>query len=867
MMEVNNFICDISKDRDSLLKELRLFFEEIANDLLVKCVYSAISGSHFHNEITEHFFIEEFGIIDTIIDSEKEIRQNAFNKYAKINQRIGISATAYLEKEYKNVNNYHKIFLINNKEIEINGIKYFVDSELIHNNNKDISKEQRVDYLFSNLYNLYKVTGLKYHYYFKSLYYEKDKKRNSLGYLVVSSKEKIDKNGIKTFKTISKELIFQISIIENNHSHTKQLKLINSSLTISAIAVIMAHELSHTDGSHVMKYFEKFIEMQDDIEKVKKYFLVYNKHLRNLMEYIADVSGGIGSQSLYNYNFNKILEEIINDYFLIKDGDFVINEGFLSKGLNDGKGSGEIFVDESLKNIPFVALPGGINGVTAILVIIKNFFRNSYKHSNTNNHEYKLRIRKEDVESKFKNDFIKISFTEENTNYNEKEIDKIVLYVNDLINKSIISNESSISDKGWGLLEMKISAAYLIGYRIQDEVFWKKNNINYPYNIIYATKIKEEDKYYLQFNFFLLKSKQAVYKYDNELSIVPEEVDILNKKGVFTKKNTENINFNDRAKFIISDSNTDKIKSSNFKVIVTNEELLNNIILKDDVEKVLGDLWIKKLLENKAKNNLEYIFVNSNTNDNGNKYIFDNHGKWAEKQPDKIKKLYYYEPFNSAINSKYVSIIAENNKYLPSFEWKIKEAIVTKIAILEERIQEKVYNDNNLIINEYKLRDLLPMKGIYIPKLNNDTKVFNVEDNINLSELMYGKFDDNEKTRFEILTEILKYYFYKKDCDYVALHFSGLETIIDKSNKFFEGKNQVDSLDEKYKYLLKELNLNNKYLILTSGKGTPSTLPNGAYFVSLINLEEIIYKSKLDIVELFSSIRRYSKKLTSSNLN
>ena len=106
------------------------------------------------------------------------------------------------------------------------------------------------------------------------------------------------------------------------------------------------------------------------------------------------------------------------------------------------------------------------------------------------------------------------------------------------------------------------------------------------------------------------------------------------------------------------------------------------------------------------------------------------------------------------------------------------------------------------------------------------------------------------------------------NCHYVVLHLSGFETIITDSSEYLKSRipgYTYSTIAEAFWYLLsskvlgKHIKDKSKYLVLTSGKGTPKTLPDNSYFVSLGNLEFALKRNKFELVKLLNSIRKIKK--------
>lgn len=640
------------------------------------------------------------------------------------------------------------------------------------------------------------------------------------------------------------------------------------------LAIISAKNLSHTDGSHVMPCFEKdFIEgafKGEDLDKKKKNFSVYNTYLKNTMDLTADLSGGMGKQSFINYRFSDIAIDLNNLF-----------TSCLGKGLTDGNGEAQLIIDDELNEI-IVSLPGGENGKTALVVILKNFFRNLYKHSQPNNNNFYIGDLCLDCEML---EFYKVSLTEKSKTYTSKKIEQTIKKINALISDPILNEDLLKRETGWGIMEMKIAAAYIIGLPLElfENVTDDSDKSIFILPFIEAKKKQiNKGSFALQYNFYLLKPKIALVENNHVLSSVtlPEGFD-REKEGDHNKVRT-------RHEFFIGSANRQnniKLKASNIKqVFLSSKENLKDYL----TEKALQNRWLESFQKGIPEaNNIHLHALNArsdNPPNNNSLCVFDDHGSWYlrenSKQGLQLDKLYYYEKFNSSEFPDDLIIIINNCKNLQLESEKIsraKETILTNIAILDERIQEDALITSDINLEKYKLQELYNFKRIYIPSRlcngNNkdipfsdwDYSSFNGE-KCSLRLLMYGKEKNTKATRFEFLKKMLEYYFDKKNCHYVVLHLSGFETIVNESFSYFQvnikdySKNDINKA---FWYLLNVLESiikdKSKYLILTSGKGTPGTLPDGSYFVSFSNLEFALKRNKYELVKLLNNIRKVKK--------
>ena len=663
----------------------------------------------------------------------------------------------------------------------------------------------------------------------------------------VDSKEAIGQNFPKEFRENLRKNIFPHALKET-------------------LAIISAKNLSHTDGSHIMPWVAKNEFSGNEI------FATYNEYLKNTMDLTADLIGGMGKQSLINYKFSDI-DSYLNNLF----------NAFLGKGLTDGQGEANIIIDEALKD-KTISLPGGENGKNALVVILKNFFRNLYKHSCPNSaNKYIGKLQLEECES---DEFYKISLTEVSKGYNEETVNKTIKKINSLISETILNEDLTKRETGWGIMEMKIAAAYIIGLPID---LFERVVINgdekYPLPFIKASKKENGDGCYnLKYTFYLLKSKIALIENNKDLLNSPMDLPTgFNWQDGNGKKNVRS-----RHEFFIrltKGKDAMKLKASNIKQIYFNS--------KDEMTKCLSESalkskWVadfqKKIV---GADNIRVcaLWKDSAISDNCDqikKYcVFDDHGSWHEANSAiSLKDLYYYEKFNSSEEPKHlVKKDAMQNSIEIKDESRAIETVLTNIAIIDERIQKDALNTEDINLQDYKLFNLYDLKRIYIPSPYQEANCDDVPfknwafkkfdgDKCSLNILMYGTEKNESASRFEFLAKMLKYYFYEKNCHYVVLHLSGFETIVKESFDYLKEKitdYKENNINKAFWYLLSDSELGgvikdeSKYLVLTSGKGTTATVPDGSYFVSFGNLEFALKKNKYELVKLLNSIRKLKK--------
>jgi hypothetical protein len=708
--------------------------------------------------------------------------------------------------------------------------------------------------------------------------------------------------GFKTKYTTSFIFLYTVSEIEESHFQyiidlnsllaLNMAKLVDYSNLIeirqkaikSTLASIVARGLSHTDGSHSMIYFERFftkhIEQDNLTPKVRtklvELFRNYNMHLKNVMELTADISGGLGNQSSFSYSLKEIVHYIKDKHFpssslnqenneylsfedFIKSNDKGIYKGtFLFKSIVDDKKP--CCIDyRTINNSEdlIVSIPGGENGKTAIIQILKNIYRNIFKHNLTATEDIiKLKLTVTEAD-----DYITFNFIEQ-----FKTSDDNFKSLINALNKKIITDGNEIESSSWGLKEMKICAAYLKGVDIE-------NNID---ELEECYKIKRNKKGFLVHSLFLKKPKDFILLSDeNDKVELPKNGTNLYLEKYNANELPKNVVYIINNKFI----DLEKSKSRNYRFL--NYEDL--IFKKDYSLENLQKSWLKK-----------HFKINSFESYTEQTQIFSVLGGFQNKE---IKKFNYfideshslglYELSGLERDSKTVKKeVIDNLDYYEAIkgvysESDIVECINTKIAVLDERLQKNLVIDDDRIENKYvkyletdSVKEkvyqsyFLEKKGIHIPKKEN-----------NLGFVFYG--EDNNKNdvpsddRFDRFVEILEKCF--EEAEYVIVHSSGLEGLAKKLSKerFGEIKQNVlpnsdvsqedGGFDIVTTYLIKhilKLRSKCKYLILTSGKGNPSTLPNHSYYINYNNLVEIITNaSKRKLINVLSTVRQIENNL------
>ncbi|WP_291124931.1 hypothetical protein [Flavobacterium sp. UBA6031] len=296
---------------------------------------------------------------------------------------------------------------------------------------------------------------------------------------------------------------------------------INRHATRAAISQVMARNMSHNIGSHVLskmvtvesvrnKYKKDndhtYISLFDNLylDKNKTFnddnYLIanFNSYLRTRMDFLADIATGEPAMEVSRLLVRDVIGELDKNRILLNNISGV--DGFKYEIIvKDCRECEENCANDSCKcngldkDIP-VSIPNGILGYHSLFVIIENVIRNTAKHqgqdssgedsvpppivftielhkSENNNTYYEVLIYDSiPITEDFKIKPDDIKFIEENTNETYRvenslfktKLDWLVFQQNCRINKSVISSESGrLREGSWGLVEMDASSAYL----------------------------------------------------------------------------------------------------------------------------------------------------------------------------------------------------------------------------------------------------------------------------------------------------------------------------------------------------------------------------------------------------------------------
>lgn len=354
--------------------------------------------------------------------------------------------------------------------------------------------------------------------------------------LFIYSNHIIKEEDLKSLQLYNTSLGVRISALLNDY----YLDSLKKTSLKSSLAAVMARNMSHNIGSHVLnkmsqksvvdnfyqdakdgKFYLNYSNGNETLpyatphniytlspffginindvnthgDKDKKATLsheelsrVFNDYLKKRMDFVADVAtSDIATLTNNKYLFKEIFKNFERNLLLLqnisgKENKFNYSFAFEYCENNEiKKPDEEGFID------PLIAMPNDVLGDQAFYIILENIIRNTAKHSqNSDDVVFTIRV------TNFFDNFYKITIYDSVTFETNEELIKLILERNNNIATSVLDDDNEIRKNGWGTIELKLAACYLskvsvtkidelkyapLGYNIYRNL--EKENIDY----------------------------------------------------------------------------------------------------------------------------------------------------------------------------------------------------------------------------------------------------------------------------------------------------------------------------------------------------------------------------------------------------
>jgi hypothetical protein len=656
-----------------------------------------------------------------------------------------------------------------------------------------------------------------------------------------------NKNQRKKIYYKLKDLLLQ-TLLYNTESYYNELRnKIKKEAVRKSLSQVMARNLSHNIGSHVLDKVSTLMEYK--VDKMHT-FLTY---LNNRMDYIADISTStpvveittsLKENVIKGFSDNELLKEYIS-----------ATENF----------SYEVLVTDPSNNL--VAIPNDVLGMQAFYTILENIIRNTAKHSKVENSvtfnilveevseeiatniedgnemlsvsivieydrtEEKIQIIKED------NTWKEVKQETESTIFKVNYIDWLIYELNSQINKSVLEDDDQLRRGGWGLLEMEASAAYLRKIPME-EIEEEKYKIKI---LMDETSFNIDDGMYNEISkhFYLLKA----YKKDNHLAYrfflyKPREILFIGNPNDYIENNVDNSKqkelLKEGIKFV--DKIEPNIRYPHKLVFYKNEYKEAVIYNMTSFSPLVNQIRSKKF---QLKDILIQAWIQTQKpctfDDLTRKQRNENHGSsFATLERNDYCQL------GTTINSQwtYNHVWREDEKN----RWWLYCG--TKFTVIDERIQEFAKQEstckdrNQQVIHYSKVYDHI---FISVPdKELIDLKSQNFDSMINENKDKITDYINNIGSKF------------------VVIHLGIIEKLIASYNRIKNTSYNKNESTDIQKFIIEKMNLDLNATVIVSGRSRPSNLPKDIRYLnySVISGCLISKQCKYSFAEAIYSSRR-----------
>jgi len=655
----------------------------------------------------------------------------------------------------------------------------------------------------------------------------------------------------------------------------------------SAVSTVMARNMSHNFGSHVLARLASPTNLRDhyDAEKEKgqhdplKPVSLLNSYLRTRMDFLADVATGAPAVAMSKRLYRDTCAYLDNDegidrQEILLDKVSGTNLGVDSITLKIRSDNQEI-TTKTLEKDPLVAFPSDMLGAHAFYIILENIIRNCAKHSNLREDD-DLEITVEVDEDLNHKEYYRVRIFDDIRK--EEGLQDIVDDLNEGIDESILT-DGELRQGYWGVLEMKIAAAYL---RQIDP-----SQIDTEHDPRLLKALSREENTGLGYELYLKRHRLAlVLDFDENQPLCERGSDDLRKRGVevaegrtrLEKVSNEEHDFlvlvsptvddlecvarNAKAlpqKVIVCDSQSGTpIYGEDCYAQVEREEIESKLRSGNAMEVAcwLWETWAENIFEDQPLPTLKKGPTDDPITicegEDTHTFLFDHHGHFYDDYPAECQEANYYEPYGSTTP---VGMILNN-----TFDWgelkkrklcaELRTSSAFEVAVVDERVQEAATSQKDDEVDEY-VDMVLEAMGVYIPQPSSEERETSFGKRTSNEEIVdLNRKNFCEKTKESIETWIGVKLSSGVEC--LVIHLGIIEKIAGTKKDYIN--EWVDKIETKYG-IKKDCK---KSIVVTSGRGTPSNLPDDARFLNYSLVARYLFekRSKYHLYKLLSAARK-----------
>lgn len=658
--------------------------------------------------------------------------------------------------------------------------------------------------------------------------------------------------------------------------------------TRAAISQVMARNMSHNIGSHVLSKFKDRNDicnigpsggqydgsMYDALFKPKELRLreqiaYFNEYLKNRMDFLADIATSdpvmenamlLKNDIFKGFDRNRIL---LNRISGVSDKDFTFRIALKRNG--EELGDGEDII---------LSITNDVLGAQAFYILLENIIRNVAKHSKIKRDEKSgIQITVDVSDFPDNLSLYEISIYD-NLKKTASEIKDIVRRRNEAFDQTVLEN-NKLRDNNLGTIEMDVCAAYLrcqqltciedINYRVLDELTGELapshpcapkllHAYGYPLN-------SERDEYSLAYKLYISKPKEVLV-IDDEGSFAIEGLsnEELANYGILVIKSDEidgNIIYNHQIRYyhsgLMGDSHSEYVgslpkrivdklgdvtfnKPQDFIALVWEKYAVSHFLDAGAVKivnaansRVLEGVDGKLSLAPEEPHGTKTIFI-----DNHNRYwcgkcTLGSDGKGCECKSESYDGPQYFYYDMACSHSKVTSILTQvTSKNLSKKEFSVKKSEYLEVVFCKVLIIDERIQEN-VVLNAKKYYGPGGETNFYRYFAKQNVLIPSMEE-ANLNDLNFGTLADSDSVSHKIRDFILHQ---GENATFYVVHLGILEKMMDSDVKKDEQAVE-DILGELFP------GDERKKIVITSGRGKPNNLPKDISFVPLALIQNAL---------------------------
>jgi len=581
----------------------------------------------------------------------------------------------------------------------------------------------------------------------------------------------------------------------------------------SAVAAIMSRSMSHNIGSHVLAHLA-----QRNQTPAGPSLSRFHAYLATRMDFLADVSTRTGSVMLAKRFYRDVIHEFKSQQTLLLDhisGTSLNGDQISLIGRYEGR---RLTLNE-LDSDPIVALPNDILGAQALYVILENIIRNCAKHSRIQD-ELRLDLELERT-AEFSRAYYRLRIRDHLSGCLQDP--NLILRINDALQQPIIQEDGSLHQGHWGLLEMKIAAAYLRQEPAEqlDQIYGEEQHPGEP-PLLRAVEVDHS----LSYELYLLRPQFLLIVHPPDWRISLQRQKALAAAGIIaaTALNSNLASPALQFEFVLLLARTlpEPLQNGFSRVIEISGSqdrfAWRTRLEQDSAEAIMAHLWKlrNRLLWKKiptlciawgeskqAPTVVRYELAQSSEGE----ILFDLHGEWAQKPENQrtLAQLKYYQPYGSPSPTGLL-LNGLNNVSPEMRDWMVGEfleAAWTAIAVIDERVQQQAMRPSDSAGRQPMWKTYRRMR-LFVPTTE-----------IDLNRQTLTEQDETD------LLHWLKTLLDHESLNFVVIHLGVVENLTGAA---------PGAIQEWLGRLTAHLE-NRVAGVLISGRGAPSYLPKGRPFL------------------------------------